>query len=395
MKKVTFIIAPFLMLSFLTSCNNRISAPGRTININEAVDWVATHFDTRINLAKSSTIKLGLDNFKFDGLIYPSIYVDPVPIDDPTYVNLAINNRTFFNTTFSNINGVVGSFITENGYREDPIVGGGSEYFINYLLNPFLDSYEIGYIESLKEYTNKNAFETRYSLSGDNFYASYYCNDLANITEVITEASSIDPTRTFVLPFTGIGKVAMVFGFDKYGYLTEALFDVDSDYVNVHLGLTGGQINTTFFSGAMSGRMMVKNTVTLYEEKAYPHLKFREIGQDGNINPEPTYKTRGVTSQNEAHSVGTDYCDNIAVRLSPYYQMLLPGYGSNVVVDEAISKLSITYKGLSYVVYSTETNAHSASGVVEVKGNKIHFYPESFVLTTGDDVYVDIQLQGE
>lgn len=393
MKKVTFILAPLLTLSFLTSCNNRISAPGKTISIEEATKWVAEHFDTRVNLAKSTTTKVGLTNFLCDGLIYPAIYDDPVPIDKPTRVNLRVNNPNFIDAEYKNVNGVVGSFITENSYREHPIVGkGGMDYIINYFLNPFEDSFEIAYVESLKEYTSKNAFETRYSLSGDNLYITYYCNDLANITEVIKNASAQFPKMTFAIPFTGEGKGDFIVGFDKYGYVTEMIADIHSKKINFHVGLTGGEINNIFFVGEMEGRVSIKNKVTLYEDNRYPHLKFREIGSDGNIKSEISYNTRGVTSQTEAHDVGKDYCENIGPRLSPYYEMLLPGYGSNVVLDKQASKVSITYQGVSYP--TVEGTQSFVTVGTSGENTLIHFYPDTFDLFTGD-VYVDVQLQGE
>lgn len=392
MKKTAFVLTPFLALSFLTSCNKRITAPGNSIPIEEAVKWVGEHFDTRVNLAKSTITKVGLDNFKCDGLIYPAIYDDPVPIDRPTLVNLNINNPNFMDFEYKNINGVVGSFITENGYRIDPEVGkGGTDYFINYFLNPFIDSFEIGYANSLTAYTKKDAFEIRYSLSGDNLYITYYCNDLANITEVIKDASAQDPKMTFAIPFTGTGNATFIIGFDKFGYPIEMLADIHSDDIVFHVGLTGGEINNTFFTGKMNGRINIKNQVTLYSDNRYPHLKFRELDASGNIIT-TTYETRGVTSQDEAHNIGEDYCENIGPRLSPYYEMLLPGYGSNVVLNEEATKVSVSYQGVSYPV---STDTESFVKMTADSGKTIlNFYPDTFDLFEGD-VYVDVQLQGE
>lgn len=394
MKKLPFVITPLLALSFLTSCNNKIMAPGSTVDLETAINWVAEHFDTRTNLAKSTVTKVGLSNFKCNGLIYPTIYDDPVPIDRPTLVNLSINNRNLVNSNYKNINGVVGSFITENGYRIDPQVGKGDfDYISNYFLNPFIDSFEIGYSYSLTNYTDKNAFEIRYSLSGENFYITYYCNDLANVTKVIKDASAQDPKMTFAIPFTGTGKATFIIGFDKYGYVTEMLADVHSKAINFHTGLTGGEINSTFFTGEMDGRISIKNEVSLYSENRYPHLKFRQFDESGNPT-EVTYETRGVTKQDEAHDIGEDYCENIGPRLSPYYEMLLPGYGSNIVIKgETNANVSISYQGISYSLNTTTSQSFVKKS--EKDGDTIlNFYPDTFDLFEGD-VYVDVQLQGE
>ena len=116
--------------------------------------------------------------------------------------------------------------------------------------------------------------------------------------------------------------------------------DIHSKKINFHVGLTGGEINNIFFVGEMEGRVSIKNKVTLYEDSRYPHLKFRELDDSGNIRDTVSYETRGVTSQTEAHDVGKDYCENIGPRLSPYYEMLLPGYGSNVVLNKEAKKVS-------------------------------------------------------
>ncbi|MCQ2795872.1 MAG: hypothetical protein MJ213_00970 [Bacilli bacterium] len=394
MKKVTFIIAPLLALSFLASCNSRISAPGRTISVEEAANWVAEHFDTRVNLAKYTNTKIGLTNFLCDGLMYPAIYDKPVPIDRPTSINLRVNNPNFVDVEYKNVNGVLGSFVTENAYREDPIVGkGGTDYIINYFLNPFVDSFEITYVELLKERTDKNAFETRYSLSGDNLYITYYCNDLANITKAIKDASAQYPKMTFAIPFTGDGSGTFMVGFDKFGYVTEMLADIHSKAINFHVGLSGGEINNLFFAGEMEGKISIKNEVSLYSDNRYPHLKFRELDSSGNVKEKISYETRGVISQAEAHNIGRDYCENIGPRLSLYYDMLLPGYGSNVVIKDKKAKVSINYQGVSYPPTEGFVTVDTTSSAAETN-TIIHFYPDTFDLFEGD-VYVDVQLQGE
>lgn len=391
MKKITLIIAPLVAIAFLTSCNKKITAPGREINIDEATQWVSNHFDKRVNLAKSAIAHVALDNFSCNGMIYPSIYADPVPIDDPTHINLKVTNPDFATVDYFNVAGVVGSFITTNGYRPDPEVK-SSDYMPSYLLNPFMDSFEIGYVESLKQYTDEGAFETRYTLDGENLYITYHFNDLGNVTKVIEEASIQFPEMTFVMPFTGTtGSVSLIFGFDKYGYPIKMLGDINSDDLAVHLGLTGGQIDTTFFTGSMHGKVDFTNKITLYKDEDYPHINFREI-KNGQVI-EPTYTTRGVVNQEEAHNIGTVLCKTIAIELKDYYTTILPGYGTNVVIPGRTGlSISVNYKGISYPIVGTSS---SVIQTVERDGNTlIHFYPESFALFEGGNVNLDVQIGG-
>lgn len=391
MKKITLVVAPLLAISFLTSCNKKITAPGREINIVEATQWVSDHFDKRVNLAKSAIAHVALDSFSCNGMIYPTVYSDPVPIDDPTHINLKVTNEDFATVDYFNVAGVVGSFITVNGYRPDPIVK-SSDYMPSYLLNPFMDSFEIGYVETLKQYVDKGAFETRYTLNGENLYITYHFNDLGNVTKAIEEVSIQYPEMTFAIPFTGTtGSVSLIFGFDKYGYPIEMRGDINSDDLAVHLGLTGGQINTTFFTGAMHGKVRFTNKITLYKAEEYPHINFREI-KNGQVI-EPTYTTRGVNDQEEAHNTGTALCETIAVELKDYYKTILPGYGTNIVIpDHTGLKISIDYKGVSYPISGTSS---SVIQTIERNNNTlIHFYPESFALFEGGNVNLDVQIGG-
>ncbi|MCQ2792198.1 MAG: hypothetical protein MJ208_01595 [Bacilli bacterium] len=396
MKKIGFIALPLLAVSFLTNCNKSFAAPGREIDVVEASKWASDHFVKRTNLAKSATTHVGLDNFSCDGMLYPAIFIDPVPIDAPTYINLKVNNNDFTETTYTNLNGVVGAFITKNGYREDPEIGKGNfDYIMNYLLNPFIEGEEINYIELLKLATKENAFVTRYTLDGENLYATYHFNDLANVSEVIKALSIQEPKRTFALPFTGTGSVSLMLGFDSQGYPIEMQAMIDSDNLDFHFGLTGGQINTTFFTGAMHGKVEIKNKVTLYEENEYAHINFRELNKDGSVKDSITYKPRCVKDQNEAHDVGTDYNETIGVDLKDYYETLLPGYGTNVVILGHTlandTKVYVNYNGASYPIDD------STAACVQAKDNGtdilIHFYPESFNLFKGN-VSIDIYLGG-
>lgn len=390
-------LAPLLAVAFLTNCGNgKISAPGREIKIEEASQWVADHFEKRTNIAKTATTQVGLDNFSCDGMIYPAIFVDPVPIDDPTYINLKVSNNNFINATYTNVKGVVGSYITVNGYRKDPEIGKGNmDYMLNYLLNPFMDSIEMSYVDSLTTIVSKDIFETRYTLDGENLYVAYHFNELETVTALIKEVSIQDPKMTFVMPFTGTGKVSLVFGFDKQGYPIEMKADIDSDDIAMHLGLTGGQIDTTFFTGKMHGKVNIKNKVALYDDSEYAHITFRELDASGKVKETISYTHRGAQSVNEAHGIGTDYYKYIWQDMANYHETILPGYGACIVIPgHAYRNLNVivNYQGKSYPINSTESNIIQAKTNPRSSNTLIHFYPETFNLFSGD-VYVDIQMK--
>ena len=288
-----------------------------------------------------------LNDLTIDGMLYPNEALGPISVKNPTVYNAKYSNKEMFNGNVNNSNGVIGSFLLYNAYKKVPTYKTDLSTFIDYFFNPFMDGYEVMYLENFKTILNDNSLETRYTKYNDSLYATYSFNDLKKATDKIKEIEAQYPELTFVFPFKGSGSASFMFEFDKYGYLLSINANIDSDDLTISLGRSSVSAENIIYSGKLKGSLKVTNKVTLYEENEIPIISFKELDNEGKEKSTVTYIHRGPKDENEWNGIGEEYYSKAYQVLAPYFNYLLPGYGSNIIIEKKQTEIDNIYIDLA------------------------------------------------
>ena len=398
LKNVGFIamLCPFAVIA-MTSCNgtNEINAPGKEITLTEAKKYVRENFETRVNLAESTTMNLSISNCKIHGVAYLKFSEEI----DANRINLECESKNLLNDfTIANENGATGALSVKLGYSPMSIFTSDMSILYDNLFNPYLVSDELPYIESIKDWLDdSSAFETKYTLDGNNFYLSYTINDLEKVSGVIEHFAEIHPTESFVVPLAGKGSAKIVLGFDKYGYPIKLQARVDSDDLVVRAKASSYISDDPLFVGSAHLNVDFTNKVNLYENDL-THINFKQIDENGK-EEKITYSYRAPKSEAESLAIPTEeiLVDYNYDFFAEYFDTLLPGYGTkivleglnNAVMDYPESTIYVDFNGtlisLGDLIYSSKKTSYLTLAQVGTNAIGIAFNSNFYKLVKSYD----------